>query len=663
VAVDVGESDRRTRRTYAEIGAEIRQLQRSQGPRLAPPVGSFRRTLRLDSSRVNAANTLFGSLDTSFGRARHSLSQEAAAELDTLSSLLASIATHARDGPADSAAALLARVSKRSSDARLALRCSDVSGIPTCPGDAGDLAVSLDAVHDRALSAMLDASGVVVDAVAGRELVAAGDSVTVALTVFNGGGVPISVRRLAASAGNVLAIVLRDTSVAVLADSAAHWAANLHVLSPSYHWWQVNGLVSGTMIHVVPASRGSSLAPQLIEGEDRILTSRVEATIAIGGVDVPLLVRPIVYRDPRTLRSDARRPLEGVPETSILFDYSAEYERAGLPFDRLLRVYVWSARSTPDSLEVTLQLPGGLHPDSTKRVVVLPPFGARDVYFHVRGVLHTGSDTLHASARSIMRPAESSPMVSSSAPRPVTLGVITHEYAHIPVLQFVRFATDRIEAVDLRVPAHLDVAYVKGTEDLTTAFRQLRIKALALEPSLLSVYDLSTLTTVLIGADALTKDALVGAVPALQTFARAGGTVVVLAGRRMARSGLMPYPIAFDTLPFRVTDPLAPVHLIDAKAQVLAWPNAITNKDFDDWINDRAHDVPVAFDPRYRTFLSTGDPKQPETMATILSARVGKGIIIYTSLSIDDQIAATNPGAARLLVNLLSAGLSPAKEK
>jgi hypothetical protein len=49
------------------------------------------------------------------------------------------------------------------------------------------------------------------------------------------------------------------------------------------------------------------------------------------------------------------------------------------------------------------------------------------------------------------------------------------------------------------------------------------------------------------------------------------------------------------------------------------------------------------------------DNGQP-TEAAILSARVGTGMFIYSGLALDEQLLGANPGAARLLVNLLSAG-------
>ena len=43
----------------------------------------------------------------------------------------------------------------------------------------------------------------------------------------------------------------------------------------------------------------------------------------------------------------------------------------------------------------------------------------------------------------------------------------------------------------------------------------------------------------------------------------------------------------------------------------------------------------------------------------VLVARLGKGTIVYSALTLGDQLAAATPGAARLLADLLSIGLAP----
>ena len=659
VRIDVGEFDRSSGRSFAEIGAEIRALQRTQPSRRAPSLGPLVRILRIDSTRVGEDASLFGALDTTLARFR-GIPAEAAAQLDTLRAMLDSASARANADPPDGTAGRLARIAARTSDVRLALPCSDIAGVSGCAGALGDLAIAVTTIRERATHLMMDAAGIVVDGVADRALVAAGDSVSVTAMIYNGGIAPVTIRRVATSAGNATTIMLRDSSVVLPPDSSARWSTSVRVLSPTYHWWQINGLQSGTYLHLLLTNGRMAYVPQLIEGEDRIITSRIETTIALGGVEVPIIERPLVARSPSTLRGDDRHPLEGVPATSVLLERTEEYERAGILIDRLFRAYVWSARSTPDTIDVTIALPAGLKADSATRRITLAPFGARSVFFRLRGTLRAGADTINVTARSLVAPLGATNVVRVNPVPDARLGVVTHEYPHIPAQQFVRFSSDRLEAVDLRIPPRLTVAYVKGADDLQRPLGQLQVKVQTLDASLLPVVDLSAYTAILVGQGALSGDEIVPAVPALRQFIERGGTVVVLSGSaEIARSGLLPFPIAFDSIPLRVSDPAAPVQVIDTKASVFTWPNHVTKTDFEGWVSERAAAVPSTIDPRYHTLLATGDAGTPPTNATLLTARVGKGILVYSALSLDEQLAAAQPGAARLMINLLSANLAP----
>ena len=64
-------------------------------------------------------------------------------------------------------------------------------------------------------------------------------------------------------------------------------------------------------------------------------------------------------------------------------------------------------------------------------------------------------------------------------------------------------------------------------------------------------------------------------------------------------------------------------------------------------------------DPAYEHVIETHNPGDKPNANTLLIARVGKGQFIYTALTLDEQIAAGVPGALRILVNLLSAGIIP----
>ena len=67
--------------------------------------------------------------------------------------------------------------------------------------------------------------------------------------------------------------------------------------------------------------------------------------------------------------------------------------------------------------------------------------------------------------------------------------------------------------------------------------------------------------------------------------------------------------------------------------------------------------MPRTFDERYRALLAMNDPNEPENRGAILVAPVGEGVYIYTTLAFFRQLPAGVPGAARLFVNLLSAGI------
>jgi len=665
--IDVGAFDRSLGKSYAEAGAEIRRLQRTQVPPTAPPIGPLMRALRLDSSRARSEGlALFDGIDTSWARFRGTVSDTVFAQVDSLQAALSNVRSIAgRPGNDDAIADALARVVQRVANVRSSFPCTS-SIVPRCSGALGDLAVSVDRVRVRATEALLGAAGIVVDGTVDRQLVAAGDSVRATATVYNGGTRPIAVRRVAVDSRTALSVLQRD-STTISADSVAQWSTSIVVRATDLHWWQTHGLISGTYVHAVLSS-----APELVAGEDRIAKSGVEATLVVAGVDIPILHRPLVQRDGAMVRGDDRHPLTGVTALSVLLERTAEYERAGIPVDRLFRVFLSSPKTTPETVTVSLRVPAGLRVDSASKSAIVPAIGTRNVFFRLRGTVRPGSDSVYASASLGAKPpaAPSTPPTMSARPmqsfdlRAFNYGSITHEYPHIPSQEFIRSSKERLESVDLKVPPRLRVGYVKGSDDVQPSLGQLQIDVNALDASLVSVVDLSFYSTILIGAGAMSNDALATGIPALRDFMSKGGAVVVMAGGpEVARSGLLPFPITFDSEPRTITDPSAPVRIAEPASRLLAWPNAIKSTDFDDWTTERARNVPAAFDQRYHSLLTTGDAGESPTASILLVAPVGKGMLVFSSMSVDRELNAVHAGAARLFVNLLSAGLRPGTSK
>jgi hypothetical protein len=361
-------------------------------------------------------------------------------------------------------------------------------------------------------------------------------------------------------------------------------------------------------------------------------------------VDAP--VRPIVYKYADPSMGEVRRPVAAVPAVTVLLESHGEYLPAGRPVERRVRVALQSASDRERSASVSLALPRGLRADSASRTVTLPPRGQASVYFTIRGTLAPGWTRFDAAATSEGQRFES--------------GYVPVEYAHIAPQQYYRPAATSLSVVDVRLPPGLNVAYIPGVGDnIPPMLTQLGVPVTVVDTAQLATFDFSRFSTVVVGPRAYeTSDALVAANPRLFAFARRGGTLVVQYGQyEMMRPGMMPYPVTIARPHDRVTLEGAAVRILDPGARVLRAPNAITSRDFGDWVQERALYMPRTFDGAYAPVLELNDPGEPPNRGAILVAPLGRVTYVYTTLSFFRQLPAGVPGAARLFVNLLGAGV------
>jgi hypothetical protein len=96
------------------------------------------------------------------------------------------------------------------------------------------------------------------------------------------------------------------------------------------------------------------------------------------------------------------------------------------------------------------------------------------------------------------------------------------------------------------------------------------------------------------------------------------------------------------------------VRFLDPENPLLNTPNKITPADFQGWIQERGLYFWSTFGPPYQAVLGLKDGNEPETNGSLVYARDGKGVYIYTGLSFFRELPAGVPGAYRLFVNLIS---------
>ena len=135
----------------------------------------------------------------------------------------------------------------------------------------------------------------------------------------------------------------------------------------------------------------------------------------------------------------------------------------------------------------------------------------------------------------------------------------------------------------------------------------------------------------------------------------AGGEAVRGRGFLKGQSGggeIAPYPIELSFE--RVTDEDAPVRILDPSHTLLCEPCKIWERDFKGWVQERAVYFPKKWAPEYTPLLSCNDPGDAAHDGGLLFANVGDGSFIYTSFVWYRQLRAGNPGAYRILANLIS---------
>jgi hypothetical protein len=415
----------------------------------------------------------------------------------------------------------------------------------------------------------------------------------------------------------------------------------LRVDSVDQPWWLTRGRTPSGGMFVAPGRGRMERA-----GSGRNEVHYVAELPALRG-GVFIFFEPIVFRFADDVRGEVRHMVAAVPAISVTLEAAGQYAPANTQLDRTIELRLVSADTATRTAEIILDVPEGLTVDGANRVAVLGGYGATAVVtFHLRGRLPPGPHRISARVES-----------NGEA---FTTGYTLIDYDHIEPQRVYRPATLDLSAVNVRVPAPLRVAYVSGVSDnVAPALQQLGVNVTLIPARDLARADLSRFTTLVIGPRAYdAHPELVAANARVLEFARAGGTVVVQYGQyEMMQQGLMPSPITINRPHDRVTHEDAPVTMLDSTARELSWPNRISSADFAGWVQERSLYMPRTFEPGYRPLLAMSDPGEPPNRGAILVARLGRGTYIYTSLAFFRQLPAGVPGAARLFVNLLSAGL------
>jgi LmbE family N-acetylglucosaminyl deacetylase len=231
------------------------------------------------------------------------------------------------------------------------------------------------------------------------------------------------------------------------------------------------------------------------------------------------------------------------------------------------------------------------------------------------------------------------------------------EYDHIPYQFILSDAEAGLVNIDLKKTG-TNIGYITGAgDDVPACLKQIGYTVTVLTDELLANSDLSKYNAIVTGVRAYnTNERLQVHYSKLMEYVNNGGNLIVQyntnnrIGPVLAKIGPYPFTISRD----RVTDEKAEVRITNKNHPALNFPNSITPKDFENWIQERGIYFATDLDKNYETVFSMNDPSEKGSDGSLIISKYGKGNFVYTGLVFFRELPAGIPGAYRLFVNLLS---------
>lgn len=232
------------------------------------------------------------------------------------------------------------------------------------------------------------------------------------------------------------------------------------------------------------------------------------------------------------------------------------------------------------------------------------------------------------------------------------------QYDHIPTLQYFTPAAAKVIHNNWKVTVK-KIGFVEGAGDYTVTF--LRLAGLNVDilkdADFINVDQLKKYDVIITGIRSVNVQKKMSYwMPVLLQYVKNGGTLLMQYNNPvdLATTKIGPYPLTLSTL--RVTEEDAKIDFIQPKNRLLNYPNKITDKDFDNWVQERGLYFVKDWDKKYQPIFQIHDTNEQPLDGATLYTTYGKGHYIYTSLSFFRQLPAGNKGAIRLLMNMLSVG-------
>ena len=231
-------------------------------------------------------------------------------------------------------------------------------------------------------------------------------------------------------------------------------------------------------------------------------------------------------------------------------------------------------------------------------------------------------------------------------------------YDHIPTITYFPTASTKIVPLAVQNTAK-HIGYIDGAGDkIPEALVELGATVTHLTESDITADNLKQFDAIVVGIRAYNMYSyLTEKNDIFNDFVSQGGNLVVQylksnqVGIKPVKVG--PYKFSVNSGK-RVSQEEVPVIFTLPNHIVLNNPNKITASDFENWVQERSTYQSDNFDAHFEAPLTMNDKGEAPSNGSLLIAPYGKGNMVYLSLVLFRQLPAGNPGAYKLLANIIS---------
>lgn len=479
-------------------------------------------------------------------------------------------------------------------------------------------------------------SGLFMEATSPGELAVQGDTMRVNISLNNRSGVAVTLKRVSLDVMDSTLNKPLETNRNLNFSKSFYVFTNKPVSQP---YWLEHKMSDGSF----------TVNDQLLIGKpENNAAYEAKFEVTIEGLRLTF-TKPVMYKHTDPVKGEQYQPLVVVPPATVTTDPSIVIFRKGQKQKAEIAIDVTANKPFNNyTAKVSKRL---TYDNSTQTDTnfTLQPGLQKQYLFNVDNTMLRNKDQDFVQAFVELR--------NGKEEQPAYLNRSSIRYDHIPHIHYFYQDAIKVLNMDLKTVGKR-IGYIEGAGDkVPVALLQMGYEVTVLKEKDITPFNLKQFDAVITGIRAYNvHDYLETKYAMLMDYVKEGGNLIVQYNTSnfisTVSSKIGPYPFAISRN--RVTDENAKVDFLLPNHAVLNYPNKITEKDFEGWVQERGIYFADKPDAAYEMPLSMADPNEKAHTGSLIIANYGKGTFVYTGLVFFRELPAGVPGAYRLLANMIA---------